>query len=413
MGNIVLEVGLALGLVALAGLLAARLRFSAVPFLILAGLVVGPHAPHWGVWDFRFVESAPLIDFLGRLGLLVLLFYLGLEFSLARLLRAGRAIVLGGVIYMAINLPLGVLLPWLLGWPLREILVAAGITTISSTAIAARLVVELKRTANPETEIILGLMLFQDAFVVVYLAVISGLVLTGNASPGQVAKATLVALAFMAGFLFLGRRLKPLLDRWLDIPSDEVLLLVVFAALTLVAGVAETLHLAEAVGALLVGLVLGETEHFQRLQHLVVPFRDFFSALFFFSFGLSIDPLALKGAVWPALAAVALTLVGNFTGGLLAGRTAGLSPRASTNVGLTITARGEFSIILANLAKAGGLLPVLQSFAGLYVVLLAVLGPLLTRESRWIYARLQPVFRWPALPPRKQKISGSVSEIVR
>ncbi len=405
MANVVLELGLALGLVALASLLAARLRFSAVPFLILAGLVVGPHAPHWGVWDFRFIESAPLIDFLGRLGLLVLLFYLGLEFSVARLLRAGRAIVLGGVIYMAINLPLGVLLPWLLGWPLREILVAAGITTISSTAIAARLVVELKRTANPETEIILGLMLFQDAFVVVYLAVISGLVLTGNASPGQVAKATLVALAFMAGFLFLGRRLKPLLDRWLDIPSDEVLLMVVFAGLTLVAGLAETMHVAEAVGALLVGLVLGETEHFQRLQHLVVPFRDFFSALFFFSFGLSIDPLALKGAVWPALAAVALTLVGNFTGGLLAGRTAGLSPRASTNVGLTITARGEFSIILANLARAGGLLPVLQSFAALYVVILAVLGPLLTRESRWIYARLQPVFRWPALPPRKQKIS--------
>ena len=123
------------------------------------------------------------------------------------------------------------------------------------------------------------------------------------------------------------------------------------------------------------------------------------------SFGLSIDPLALKGAVWPALAAVALTLAGNFAAGLLAGRTAGLSPRASTNVGLTITARGEFSIILANLARAGGLLPVLQSFAALYVVILAVLGPLLTKESRWIYARLRPVFRWPPLPPRKQKIS--------
>jgi CPA2 family monovalent cation:H+ antiporter-2 len=399
MANVVLELGLALGLVALAGLVAARLRFSAVPFFILAGLAVGPHTP------LGFIESAPLIGFLGRLGLLVLLFYLGLEFSVARLLRAGRSIVLGGVMYMAINLPLGLLLPWLFGWPLRETLVAAGITTISSTAIAARLVVELKRTANPETEIILGLMLFQDAFVVVYLAVISGLVLTGSASPGQAVKATLVALAFMAGFLFLGRRLKPLLDRWLDIPSDEALLLLVFAALTLVAGLAETLHLAEAVGALLVGLVLGETEHFQRLQHLVVAFRDFFSALFFFSFGLGIDPLTLKGGIWPALAAVVLTLVGNFTSGLLAGRTAGLSPRASTNVGLTIAARGEFSIILANLAKAGGLLPVVQSFAALYVVILAVLGPLLARESRWIYARLQPVFRWPPLPPRKQKIS--------
>ncbi|MBC7106753.1 MAG: cation:proton antiporter, partial [Firmicutes bacterium] len=161
MGNLVLEVGLALGLVALAGLMAARLRFSAVPFFILAGLAVGPHAPHWGMWDLRFIQSAPLVDFLGRLGLLVLLFYLGLEFSVGRLLRDGRSILLGGVIYMALNLPLGLLLPWLFGWPVREVLVVAGITTVSSTAIAARIIVELKRTANPETEVILGLMLFQ------------------------------------------------------------------------------------------------------------------------------------------------------------------------------------------------------------------------------------------------------------
>ncbi|MBC7104971.1 MAG: cation:proton antiporter, partial [Firmicutes bacterium] len=247
----------------------------------------------------------------------------------------------------------------------------------------------------------------QDAFVVVYLAVISGLVPTGSASPARAAQATAAALAFMAGFLLLGWLARPLLDRWLDrIPSDEILLAVVFAALTLVAGVAETLHVTEAVGALLVGLVLGETAHFGRLQHLTVSFRDFFGALFFFSFGLGIDPRALGGAVWPALAAVAATLVGNFAAGLLAGRVAGLSPRASTNVGLTITARGEFSIILANLAKAGGLLPAVQSFAALYVVVLAILGPLLAKESRWVYSRLQPLFRWPAPPiARKQKIS--------
>jgi CPA2 family monovalent cation:H+ antiporter-2 len=146
-----------------------------------------------------------------------------------------------------------------------------------------------------------------------------------------------------------------------------------------------------------VGLILAETEHVDRIEHLVVPFRDFFGALFFFSFGFSIDPLALSGAVWPAIAAVLLTVIGNFVSGMIAGRVSGYSHRASVNIGLTITSRGEFSIILAGLAKAGALLPILQSFAALYVVILAVLGPLLTKESKWIYSKLGRVFRWPPI----------------
>jgi CPA2 family monovalent cation:H+ antiporter-2 len=105
------------------------------------------------------------------------------------------------------------------------------------------------------------------------------------------------------------------------------------------------------------------------------------SSVFFFHFGLTIDPYALWGAVGPALGAVALTLVGNVAAGLLAGRRARLSWRASTTIGLTILSRGEFSIIMANLGNAGGLLPVLQPFAALYVLILALLGPLLTKEA--------------------------------
>jgi CPA2 family monovalent cation:H+ antiporter-2 len=124
------------------------------------------------------------------------------------------------------------------------------------------------------------------------------------------------------------------------------------------------------------------------METMVIPFRDFFGALFFFSFGLSIDPLGLGGAVWIALGAVLLTLVGNYVAGLLAGRAASLSPRASSNIGLTIVSRGEFSIVVASLAAAGGLLPILQPFAALYVLTLAILGPLLTRESENIHRLL-------------------------
>jgi monovalent cation:H+ antiporter-2, CPA2 family len=402
MEHIVFEVGLALTLVAAAALLSARLRFSVVPFLILAGMVVGPHMPKLGIIDLRFIHTAPLLEFMGRLGILFLLFYLGLEFSLGRLIKAGRVIVLGGTIYIALNFGLGVGFAWLMDWPLREMLVAAGITTISSSAIVAKVLVDLKRTANPETEMILGIIMFEDIFLAVYLTLVSGLVLSGATSFSQAATSAVIALGFMLAVLAGGRKATPWLNLALDISSDEVFLLIIFATLLLVAGLSETIHVAEAIGALLVGLVLAETEHRQRIEHLVIPFRDFFGAIFFFHFGLTIDPYALGGAVWPALGAVALTLAGNFAAGMLAGRSARLSPRASSNIGLTIVSRGEFSIIMANLGRNGGLLPILQPFAALYVLILAILGPLLTMQSRFVFEQLNKIFRWQKTPEMKE-----------
>lgn len=410
MDHLILEIGLALALIAGAGLLAGKLRISIVPILILTGMIVGPQAPHIGPLDFRFIQSAPLIEFMGRLGVLFLLFSLGLEFSIKRLLTAGPSIIRSGTIYMVINLSIAIIFPVLLGWPIKEILVVAGIMTISSSAIVAKVIVDLKRAANDETEIILGLMMFQDVFVAIYFSVVSGLVLAGSTSISDIILSALMALLFIGGFLFLGHKLVPKLDRWLNIPSDETFMLVIFAILVLVAGFSETLHIAEAIGALLIGLVLAETEHSERIEHLIVSFRDFFGALFFFSFGLSINPLALGGAVWPAVTAVILTILGNVVSGVWAGRKASLSHRASLNIGLSIISRGEFSIILATLAKAGGLLTALQPFAALYVLILAILGPLLTKESRWVYNRLGPFLKWPALPDRRKLRKIQVNE---
>jgi monovalent cation:H+ antiporter-2, CPA2 family len=385
MHHIVFEVGLALGLIAAAALISARLRFSNVPLLILVGMAVGPHAPKIWILDFRFIESAPLIGFMGRIGVLFLLFYLGLEFSVSRLIKSGRSIAVAGTIYLAINLATGLLYPFLMGWPIREVLVVAGITTISSTAIVAKVLFDLRRTANPETELILGIVMFQDVFLAFYLSLVSGVVLSSATSIGGVLTSAALAFVFIMGLIVLGRLATPLLNRAFRISSNEVFLLVIFASLFLLAGFGETIHVAEAIGALLLGLVLSETEHGERIERMIVPFRDFFGALFFFGFGLTIDPLALGGAVWMALGAVVVTLVGNIAAGVLAGRNAGLPSKASLNIGLTIVSRGEFSIIMADLAKAGALLPVLQPFAALYVLILAVLGPLLTKESERIY----------------------------
>ncbi|PZM64790.1 cation:proton antiporter [Paenibacillus dendritiformis] len=401
MDHLVLEVGLAVLLIALVGLLAASIRTSVIPFYILVGMAVGPHAPHFGAFDFRFIESAEVIGFMGRLGVLFLLFYLGLEFSIGRLMKSGRSIVMGGTIYILINFTLGLLYGWVNGFPIEETMVMAGITTISSSAIVAKVLVDLKRTANPETEMILGIIMFEDIFLAVYISVLSGLVLSDSSSVGGVILSALYALGFMLLLLIAGRSAAPLLNKVFNIRSNELFLLLVFGFLFLVAGFSETIHVAEAIGALLTGLILAETMHMKRIEQLILPFRDFFGALFFFSFGLTIVPSALGGALWLSVGAVAVTLFGNFLAGMLAGKSAGLSPKASANIGLTIVSRGEFSIIMANLGKSGGLLELLQPFAALYVLILAILGPLLTKESRLIFRGLNKIFRW-------EKSKGSV-----
>jgi len=383
--HLVLEVGAALVLVAAAALLAGRLGFSVVPFLILTGMAVGPHLPHIGPLDLGFEESREILDFFGRVGVLFLLFYLGLEFSIGRLIRSGRSIAAGGAIYIGINFTLGLLFGWLAGFDLQGILIVAGIITISSSAIVAKMLVDLRRTANPETEMILGIIMFEDVFLAVYLSVLSGIVLGGGGSLIETALQMAIVLGYILLFFVLARKAAPLLDRLLDIRSGETFVLVVFATLFFVAGFSETLHVAESIGALLLGLVFSETQHRERIERVVIPFRDFFGALFFFAFGLSIDPFSLGNAVGLALAAVALTIAGNFVAGMIAGKNAGLSNRASTNVGLTIVSRGEFSIIVASLAAAGGLAGIIQPFAALYVLILSVLGPLLTRESGRIF----------------------------
>lgn len=385
MDHLILEVGLALALIAIAMSVAAKLRVSNVPFLILIGMAVGPHAPQFSVFDFRFIESAPLIAFMGRIGVLFLLLYLGLESNVTRLIQAGRSIFVGGSIYIFINFTAGLLYAYWTGFSRTEILIIAGITTISSTAIVAKVLFDYRRTANPETELILGITMFEDVFLAVYLSLISGIVLSGANSVAGVLSSAGLALGFIVGLIALGRRAMPLLNRMFRISSNEVFVVVVFACLFLLAGLGETIHVAEAIGALLLGLILGETEHSARLEKLVVPFRDFFGGVFFFSFGLTVDPFSLGGAVLLAIGAALMSLFGVAIAGQLAGRSAGLSGATSFTVGLTLLARGEFSIIVAKLAQAGGLLPLIQPFAALYVLILATFAPLLAKESDSIY----------------------------
>ncbi|ACL77400.1 sodium/hydrogen exchanger [Ruminiclostridium cellulolyticum H10] len=392
MGNLIFEIGLAVALIAIVGLISKKLRFSVIPFYILIGMAVGPHAPHFGIFDLRFIESSTFIEFMGRLGMLFLLFSLGMEFSVSRFVKSGKSILTGGLCYIAINFFTGLMIGWIGGLPINETLVICGIMTSSSTAIVAKVLMDLKRTANRETEIIMGMIMFDDLFIAIHISILSGLLLSGSKSVWGIIFTAATALFFILFMLFVGKRLIKYLDKLLNIQSTELFLLIVMALLFLFAGFSESLHVAESIGALLVGLVFAESVHAKRIEQNILPFKDFFGAVFFFSFGLTIDPMSLGGAVWLAVVAALLTVVGNIVSGLIAGHIAGITGSARANIGLTLASRGEFSIIMANIGKAGGLMPVIQSFAVLYVLILAIAGPVMSKQSVQIYNGYQKIF---------------------
>lgn len=405
MEHMVFEVGTALLLVALASVIAGKLKYSIIPFLIVLGMLVGPHAPKIGILDLTFVHSEDIITFLGNLGVLFLLFYLGIEFSVSKLIKSGRNIVYGGSIYVILNFVTGFAYGLVTGFPLYETLIIAGMMSVSSTAIVAKVIVDLRRTGNSETELILGMILFDDLFLAVFLSIMSGILLGGATTIWGILQSIGISMGYMLLFFVIARKGPPILNKLLKISSNEVFIVVVFALLFFIAGFSEKLHVAEAIGALLFGLALSETEHSKRIEHLVVPFRDFFGAIFFFSFGLSIDPLSLGDAAWVALGAVVLTIVSNVIAGMIAGRKAKMSHKASLNIGLTIMARGEFTIIVANVGLAASLMPVLKPFSALYVLILAILGPLLAKESKHLYNGLNRIFKW--TPAREKAIQKS------
>ena len=385
MNTLILEIGIAVCLIAAVGLISNKLRVSVIPFFILIGMVLGEHAPDLGVVDLQFKESRPFLDFMGRLGVLFLLFYLGLEFSIGRLIKSGRSIVTGGTIYVFINFITGLLVGWIMGLPFAEMMVICGIMTSSSTVIVAKVLTDLRRTANPETEIILGMIMFDDLFIAMHISFLSGLVLSGGGSVWSVVGTCLLALGFILVFLILGRKVVPAIDKLLQVNSSEIFILIIFALLFTTAGFSETIHVAEAIGALMAGLVLADSQYIKRIEQMVLPYKDFFGAMFFFSFGLSIDPLSLTGAaMWASIAAV-LTILGNLASGYFASKFSKMKTQATFDIGFTLAARGEFSIIMANIGKAGGLNPIIQSFVVVYVLILSIIAPILTKESRTLW----------------------------
>jgi CPA2 family monovalent cation:H+ antiporter-2 len=373
-----------LGLAVLAWL-AGRVGVSTIPLYLVGGLAFG----NGGLVPLRFSEEFVHIG--AEIGVILLLFMLGLEYSGAELRAGLRTGLPAGAADFLLNFPPGLLMGLLFGWePLAAVLLG-GVTWISSSGIVAKVLADLRGASNPETPTVLSVLVLEDLAMAVYLPLVSVLLIGQGLAAGLVG--VLVALVAATVILVVAIRFGPTLSRVLAHASDEVLLLFTFGLVLLVAGMAQRLQVSAAVGAFLVGIALSGPAATQA-HRLVGPLRDLFAALFFLFFGLQIDPATLPPVLFPALGLAVLTVLTKSLTGWWAARRAGVDRAGRWRAGAELVARGEFSIVIAGLGA--GLEPELGSLAAAYVLLLAVAGPILARA---VAACFPPTPPEPAAPP--------------
>lgn len=378
-----LEVGAVVFGLGLLSRVAGRLGVTAVPLYLIAGLAFG----EGGLAEISV--TGDFVSLAAEIGVLLLLFTLGLEYSDDELRSGLRTGIPPGLVDMVLNAGAGFAVGMLLGWePLAAVLLG-GVSWVSSSGVISKVLDDLGRLGNRETPVVLNLLVIEDLAMAVYLPVVAALIVGGTLFETLLSVG--IALAVVAVILAIALRFGTPLSRQLGSGSNESVLLGIFGLVLLVAGLAQLFEVSGAIGAFLVGLAIsGKAE--ERALELMSPLRDLFAATFFVFFSFQIDPADLVDvAGWAVLLAVVGALTKTLTGWYAATRR-GVGPRGRMRAGTVLVARGEFSIVIAALGADLADGPELGALAAGYVLLTAILGPLATRFSDQISA-------WVSGPP--------------
>jgi CPA2 family monovalent cation:H+ antiporter-2 len=369
--RLLIEFGGAVLLLAVAARLAGRVGMSPIPVYLLVGLAVG----EWGSSSLEV--SRPSLSTGAEVGVVLLLLVLGLQFTAEELRTGLRTGLPVGAVDAVLNWTPGFLMGLALGWAVPTAVLFGGITYVSSSGIISKLLGDLGRLSNRETPVVLTILVMEDLAMTVFLPVtatlVAGVALTGGAALAMVGSFAAVGLALYAA-LFQGQRISRLLAH----RSDEVLLLTVIGLTFVIAGLAEQVKVSAAIGAFLVGVLIADPVA-DRASQLVAPLRDLFAAVFFFMFGLQIRVADLRPVLLPAAALALIGVVTKVATGWWAARRAGIGPRGRRRAGLTLVSRGEFSIVMAEIGIVAGVESQLGALAAAYVLILAVVGPLIAR----------------------------------
>ncbi|HHT9121062.1 MAG TPA: cation:proton antiporter [Candidatus Hypogeohydataceae bacterium YC41] len=375
--TVLFEMGLSCLVLFFGGLLAKKANLSLIPLYIVTGLVLS-----------RFFKPTIIMEFMSTLGLILLLFLIGLEFTLESFLKNRKKILTGGLYDLALNFPVGLVIGLLLGFDWLCSLFLAGIVYVSSSAIICKGIIELKRSANPETECLLGILVFEDLFIVLYLAILSGIIKHGSPELFPLGVAILKAVGFCAVIIIIARVFKKYIERVLDIESTELFVLLLFGIVILTATSAEALGLSIAIGAFLAGLLISETNQKSRAVEVVAPFQYLTAAIFFVSFGLTSQLTNVKETYPLALILVGASIPLKLLTGFLASQGYNLSTRAKLRLGLSLLPRGEFSVVLATVAMNIAKIHPVGAITTLYVLIIAILGSIAMKYAdvfaKWV-----------------------------
>ncbi|MEJ3746993.1 cation:proton antiporter [Actinomycetes bacterium KLBMP 9797] len=377
---LLIELGAVILGLGLLGAASIRFGISPIPLYLVAGVAFGDG----GV--LPLATSEEFIATGAEIGVILLLFTLGLEYTAGELVGTVRTSLRGGLVDLVNAVP-GAAVALLAGWGPVAALVLGGITYVTSSGITAKLLGDLDWIGNRETPVVLSLLVMEDLAMALYLPILTAVLAGSGLLGGSVALA--VAAVAVAVVLFVALRFGPTVERFVDSPNHEVLLLKVLGLTVLVAGIAQQARVSAAVGAFLVGIALsGPLAHTAR--ELLAPLRDLFAAVFFVFFGLQTDPRDLLPVAGLALALAVVGIATKYGTGWLAARQAGIGRLGRARAGAALVPRGEFSIVIAGLAVAAGTHASLGPLAAAYVLILAVVAPLVARAVEPLLRRATP-----------------------
>ncbi|UVM55957.1 cation:proton antiporter [Pseudomonas sp. B21-012] len=382
-----------------------RFKQPVVLGYIVAGFIIGPHTPPFGL-----IHDEETIKTLAELGVIFLMFCLGLEFSLRKLFKVGATAFIAAFLEIVLMIWIGFEIGRWFGWNTMDSLFLGAILAISSTTIIVKALNDLKMKNERFAQLIFGVLIVEDILGIGIIALLSGIAVSGTVSSGEVFSTVGKLSLFMIVALVIGILLVPRLLAYVArFESNEMLLITVLGLCFGFCLLVVKLEYSMVLGAFLIGAIMAESRQLLKIERLIEPVRDLFSAIFFVAIGLMIDPSILVEYAWPIVVITIAVVLGKMLSCGMGAFIAGNDGRTSLRVGMGLSQIGEFSFIIAAL---GMTLQVTSDF--LYPVAVAVsaittlLTPYLIRAADPLSLKLAKV-----VPGRLSRVLSLYGEWLR
>lgn len=389
----IVDLALILGAAAVSTLIFSKLRQPVVLGYLIAGFLVGPYFPLWPT-----VIDQDGVHLWAEIGVIFLLFGLGLEFSFKKLAKVGKSAVISATFEIITMSAVGYLVGKALGWSTMDSIFLGAILSMSSTTIIIRAFDEAGLKAKAFAGLVFGILIVEDLMAILLMVILSALSVPGSFSGSNLAFLSGRLVFFLVIWFVVGIYLVPsLLKRVRSLLSNEIMLLVSISLCFLMVVLATKADFSAAIGAFIMGSILAETEEGERIEHLMSSVKDLFAAVFFVSVGMMINPEILQKHFWVVILITVITIIGKLAGSGFGAVLSGRNLKQSTQAGMSLAQIGEFSFIIASLGVS---LKVTSDF--LYPIVIAVSAvttfttPYMIRYSGpmydWIEARLPRTF---------------------